>query len=95
MKCPKCGSEMEEFLRCLVCTNPECGYEEKPEVKCPKCKKEMKFLRFFIDQKGNEIPYEAPILHCFGCGHEEKVEGEKEKRERLRKSMDECMGDDA
>ncbi len=29
LKCPKCGSEMEEFLRGLVCTNPDCGHEEK------------------------------------------------------------------
>jgi C4-type Zn-finger protein len=74
MKCPKCGSEMQEEGEFVSDEDEDVGgsWEGNGIWGCPKCGSEMisTFPEAYIPYKGW---VEVEIIVCRNCGHEEKV----------------------
>lgn len=78
-KCPDCGKRMlavkSKTARLLVCQDRECGYREtiakQSNARCPNCHKKMELIK-----KGD-----SEMFVC-GCGHKEKLEAFKARREK-------------
>lgn len=78
-KCPRCGKRMlavnGKNARLLVCQDRECGYRETiartSNARCPNCHKKMELIK-----KGD-----TETFVC-SCGHKEKLEAFKARRQR-------------
>ena len=78
-KCPDCGKRMlavkSKTARLLVCQDRECGYREtvakQSNARCPNCHKKMELIK-----KGDN-----EMFVCI-CGHKEKLEAFKARREK-------------
>ncbi|MCP1103696.1 DNA topoisomerase-3 [Aequitasia blattaphilus] len=77
--CPRCGKKMLSVngknARMLVCQDRECGYRETiakiTNARCPNCHKKMELIK-----KGD-----SETFVC-SCGHKEKLEAFKTRREK-------------
>jgi len=78
-KCPNCGKRMlavkGKTARLLVCQDRECGYREtvakQTNARCPNCHKKMELIK-----KGDSETFVCR------CGHKEKLEAFKSRREK-------------